>query len=281
LVEIFEVVKRVLRDDATLWLNLGDSYVSGKSRYSSKPHTLSGHSRDEPMRGNRPDLRHHQVLKDKDLCGIPWRVALALQEAGWWLRSDIIWEKPNCLPESVTDRPTKSYEHIFLLAKNARYYYNADAIREEHQEKSKKRAMRGQNNNKYMDCRALPEGVHPNTMSQARAYVGYERMDELIESGATPLHPNGRNCRDVWTIPTANYSGAHFACFPTEIPRRAIKAGCPVGGVVIDPFCGSGTTGVVCVELGRDFVGIDLKAEYLAMARVRIEKANLQPSMAI
>lgn len=274
LVLIFNEVRRVLRDDATLWLNLGDSYVSGKSRYSSKPQTMTGRNRNEPAAGNRPDLHGHPVLKDKDLCGIPWRVALALQKAGWWLRNDIIWDKPNCLPESVKDRLTKSHEYIFLLTKSARYYFDQDAIREENQLESKKRALRGQKTNKYQSRTPLPPGVHPNTMSQAREYVGYERMDELVESGATLLNPKGRNCRDVWRIPTANYSGGHFATFPLEIPRRAIKAGCPPGGTVLDPFCGSGTTGVACLELGRDFVGIDLNAEYLQMAQQRLDAAR-------
>jgi len=222
----FREIRRILRPDGTVWLNLGDSYVSGKGRYSSNAQTISGHSRHEPGQGQRPDQKNHAYLKDKDLAGIPWRVALALQADGWWLRSDIIWAKPNPMPESVTDRPTKSHEYIFLLTKSAKYHYDQEAVREPLKEESKRRAMRGNSkNNKYAKDQHLPKGVHANTMSQPRDYRGYGNMDEIIKNGETPLNPSGRNLRSVWTIPTQPCSFAHFATFPEEIPNKCILAG--------------------------------------------------------
>ena len=242
LVTIFAEVRRVLRDDGTLWLNLGDSYAANRSYQVSD----SKHLAHDFARSNA--LAVPAGLKPKDLVGIPWRVAFALQADGWYLRSDIIWHKPNPMPESVTDRPTKAHEYIFLLAKSARYYYDADAIRDE-----------------WADSRHGASGArsHPYLESIGR------------QTGATTLASGpkvrGRNRRSVWTVTTQPFPGAHFATFPPKLIEPCILAGCPAGGVVLDPFTGAGTTAMVALRHGRGFVGIELNPEYCEMARRRIE----------
>jgi DNA modification methylase len=218
-----------------------------------------------------PDYTTASRLKPKDLMGVPWRVALALQADGWYLRSDIIWAKPNPMPESVTDRPTKSHEYMFLLTKNKKYFYDADSIREPVKTESKMRAMRGNSDeNKYAAGEHMPPGVHANTMSQPRNHRGYDDMDGAIDRGETPLNPAGRNKRTVWTISTRPYSGAHFATFPPELVEPCIKAGCPEDGTVLDPFSGSGTTLMVARKLGRKGVGLDVSFEYIQLAKERL-----------
>ena len=212
MVDVFREVKRVLRKDGTVWLNLGDSYASGKSRYSSKPQTIAkGKSHDEPMDGKKPDLYYHSVLKDKDLIGIPWRVALALQANGWYIRSDIIWNKPNPMPESVTDRPTKSHEYIFLLTKSAKYYYDHEAIKEKGE---------------------YPAGTRAAKASDARSSMSFvnSRPPEY------KIYDGTRNKRSVWKITTKPYKEAHFATFPEELPETCIKAGTSKAGCCAD--CG-------------------------------------------
>ena len=318
MVAVFREVRRVLREDGTLWLNVGDSYASsgGERTYWSS----------DGGTGRGPGTKRHDVptsgLKPKDLVGIPWRVAFALQADGWYLRSDIIWNKPNPMPESVTDRPTKSHEYLFLLTKRPTYYYDADAVRES-----------------FADDRMGRDG---GTAPSQRNRGG--RTDGLTKpSGIDPSLNGGRNCRSVWTITTQPYPDAHFATFPEALPERCIKAGtsergqCPTCGgplvrvventgvvriregsdtsggaaqdaatgrhgdtsifktgekrltrttgwqpscscaagdpvpqLVLDPFCGSGTTGQVAVRLGRSFVGIELNADYADLARTRI-----------
>ena len=208
LVDIFEQVARVLTDDGTVWLNLGDSYTSGNRTWRAA-------DRKNPAREMNYRPPTPQGLKPKDLVGIPWRVAFALQEAGWYLRSDIIWHKPNCQPESVRDRPTQSHEYLFLLAKSLRYYYDAEAIRE-----------------------------------------------SALDGGA-------RNRRTVWSIPTEPSREAHFATFPPALVEPCIQAGTAEGDMVLDPFFGSGTVGAVANQLGRPFVGIELRPEYAAIAARR------------
>ena len=213
LVEVFKEVKRVLRKDGTVWLNLGDSYASGKSRYSSKPQTIAkGKSHDEPMDGKKPDLYYHPVLKDKDLIGIPWRVALALQADGWYIRSDIIWNKPNPMPESVRDRPTKSHEYIFLLTKSAKYYYDHEAIKEKGEYPAGTKAAKG----------------------SAKRY-----STDLVNSRPPEykVYDGTRNKRSVWRITTKPYKEAHFATFPEELPETCIKAGTSKAGCCAD--CGT------------------------------------------
>jgi len=195
-------------------------------------------------------------LKPKDLCGIPWRVAFALQADGWWLRSDIAYVKPNPMPESVRDRPTSAHEHVFLLAKRARYYYDADAIREPHTALGR---PPGNKSRFYYDR----DPQHNGRLKQ--------RPDK-----SQSFHPLGRNKRDVWTISPQPFPGAHFAVFPEALVEPCVLAGCPESGMVLDPFAGSGTVGVVCKRLGRQFIGIELNAEYAAMARKRINGTELK-----
>lgn len=241
MVEVFGEVRRVLRSDGTLWLNLGDSYAndgkwggSSGGKHVSALHGASGIGRGKTVTG----------LKPKDLIGIPWRVAFALRADGWTLRSEIIWAKPNPMPESVTDRPTSAHEKIFLFAKSARYFYDAEAVREPD-------GGRPRGNGFVRDCRLSYEG----------------RGDpEQWEPG------RGRNLRNVWTVATQPFGEAHFATFPPALIEPCIKAGCPVGGTVLDPFGGAGTTGLVADRLGRHAILLELNPAYAEIARRRIER---------
>lgn len=243
MVAVFREVRRVLRDDGTLWLNLGDSYMGGGGgNYGSGISTASDHGQHLTNVRNRREFIENTGLKTKDLVGIPWRVALALQADGWYLRSDIIWHKPNPMPESVTDRPTKAHEYIFLLTKQPRYYYDADAIRE-----------------------ALDGPLHAPGNKKLDASRGdHDRMEKVWGN------PGGRNRRSVWTVTTKPFSGAHFAVFPPDLIEPCILAGCPEGGTVLDPFSGSGTTGMVALRHDRSYIGLELNPEYAAMSRDRI-----------
>jgi DNA modification methylase len=238
MVEVFREVRRVLRDDGTVWLNMGDSYAANGA-VAEAPDTKN------PKAGAlRVDSRR-TGLKPKDLVGIPWRLAFALQADGWYLRSDIIWAKPNPMPESVTDRPTKAHEYVFLLTKSARYFYDADAVREP--------ALRagdipGGDNGRGVDA----FGVKPHAPFNGEV-------------------PAGRNLRSVWNIPTEPFPEAHFATFPKALVEPCIKAGSKPGDMVLDPFAGSGTTGVVALRLGRSFIGIELAPAYAEMARKSLE----------
>jgi DNA modification methylase len=242
LVEVFREIRRVLRSDGTVWLNLGDSYagstVGGGDGARS---TLVGthHSDRTPV---SVSVRVTPDLKPKDLVGIPWMVAFALRADGWYLRSDVIWSKPNPMPESVTDRPTKSHEYLFLLSKSARYYFDADAVRE--------------------------AGIEPAGITAA--YRGQKRSGAIgregtgnEKPGASWTYSGTRNIRSVWTVATQPYPGAHFATFPPKLIEPCILAGCPEGGTVLDPFAGSGTTGLVAQRLSRRAVLIDLSMDYL------------------
>ena len=268
LVQVFKEVKRVLRDDGTAWINLGDSYASVKSRYSQKPQSLNGGKpQDNEFHGNKPDLYHHKEfgLKDKDLIGIPWMVAFALRADGWYLRQDIIWHKPNPMPESVRDRCTKAHEYIFLLSKSARYYYDNKAIMEPavYGEEHANKATSWGTNRK-----------HPNKANVADyAFIGDNHTTSKMADGSY-----GRNKRSVWTVNTQPYKGAHFATFPPALIEPMILAGCPAGGIVLDPFVGSGTTVMVANQLGRKGIGLDLNFKYLKdNAKERI--ATVQPVM--
>ena len=272
LVEVFREVRQVLRDDGTLWLNLGDSYASGKGTYYNPgggEDSLGKVRKEEgahPLdRGNVSDL-HKSGLKPKDLVGIPWRVAFALQADGWWLRSDIIWHKPNPMPESVRDRPTKAHEHIFLLAKNKTYYYDQDAIKET--------AVCGWNGSKFDVGKTgehqlgRAQKVRPSALkgsfkgkTEAMADTGQNAFRAVVDM---------RNKRDVWTVSTRPFKGAHFAVFPPDLIQPCILAGCPKDGIVLDPFFGAGTTGLVAVQEGRNYIGIELNSEYVEIAKARI-----------
>lgn len=280
LVDVFREVRRVLRDDGTLWLNLGDSYAG--AGYGN--HAINGETWKEnatlDKRSNRQQTLKKSCqakgIKPKDLVGIPWRVAFALQADGWYLRSDIIWHKPNPMPESVTDRPTKSHEYVFLLSKSARYFYDADAIREPHRWQ---RPELVESNAQARQGLRLAQRRAAGDDSAIRTQPLIGRMKGRGNSGnaenefsASEL---GRNARSVWSITTRPYAGAHFATFPPDLPERCIKAGSRAGDTVLDPFMGSGTTAWVARNLGRRAVGCELNAEYLAIAADRLRQLSL------
>lgn len=256
LVQVFHEVRRVLRPDGTLWLNIGDSYTSGNRRTRDYDKKL-------PARtvGQRP--KTPQGMKPKDLMGIPWMLAFALRSDGWYLRQDIIWHKPNAMPESVKDRCTKSHEYVFLLSKSERYYFDMDAIREPFSAPHR-------------------AGERRNYRSGCVSSFDLERghMEQRGNFAGLPLNPGGRNKRDVWTVSTSSFKGAHFAVFPEKLVEPCVLAGCPQGGAVLDPFMGSGTTGVVARRLGRRFTGIELNPEYCAMATQRILAAGQESEVA-
>lgn len=254
MVAVFREVRRVLREDGTCWLNLGDSYASD-TKGSGGPDsssTLGGtKAENNGQRMALVKLRHG--LKPKDLVGIPWRVAFALQADGWWLRQDIIWHKPNPMPESVTDRCTKAHEYVFLLTKSARYYYDSLAVSEP----------------------SVTPGGNRAERTDTTQLLGRNGDDSRKRTG----NPTGifRNRRSVWTITTKPYSGAHFATMPPDLAELCVLAGCPVGGTVLDPFAGSGTTLAVAKNNGRNGIGIELNPEYIELALDRLN--GTQPAL--
>ncbi len=252
MVRIFRDIRRVLKNDGTLWLNLGDSYAAGGMGCGGKHEPLKGTSSMGPSKKPPPGL------KPKDLVGIPWRVAFALQADGWYLRSDIIWHKPNPMPESVTDRPTKSHEYIFLMSKSQKYYYDHEAILEPVKDVSLRRAEYG------WDC------DRPSTKNASMGGEGIHTK----KMGQRFVNPEGRNKRSVWTVSTKPYSGAHFAVFPEDLIAPCILAGSPKGGIILDPFTGSGTTLALAKKLGRKYLGIELNPEYIKLAEERIESVT-------
>jgi len=274
LVDVFREVRRVLKDDGTLWLNIGDSY-NGYPANVTKGGSISG---------NNQHARHYKEsgyglaaksLKPKDLMGIPWMVAFALRSDGWYLRQDIIWHKPNPMPESVKDRCTKAHEYIFLLSKSSKYYYNHEAIKED--------ATTNENR---------PDGVVRNRIyeydskrnNNPEAYLsnpdqsfrGQKTKGKVPINGMPQRHGEDiptsrkRNKRSIWTVNTKPYSEAHFAVFPDDLIKPCVLAGSKKGGVVLDPFFGSGTTGEVAIRAGRKFIGVELNAEYVDMATKRL-----------
>ena len=256
MVEVFREIKRVLRKDGTLWLNLGDSYAgSGKGAWDNKEVQKEIYVPDK----DSPQCKLKKVpqgLKPKDLVGIPWMVAFALRADGWYLRQDIIWQKPNPMPESVTDRCTKAHEYIFLLSKSRKYYYDHEAISEPYTSKAEK--PRNKAKERYND-----------------SYKG-GRWSE----GVRDYYSAGkRNKRSVWTVTTKPFKEAHFATFPPDLIKPCILAGCPKNGIVLDPFMGSGTTGMVAAMYRRNFIGFELNPEYCKMAEKRIEPYLMQQTI--
>lgn len=253
LVTVFRDVRRVLRDDGTLWLNLGDSYNGNSINRTGQ----NGYNDGRKNRDKRFSCGGVDGLKPKDLIGIPWRVAFALQADGWYLRQDIIWHKPNPMPESVKDRCTKSHEYIFLLSKSPKYYFDSDAIRE--------------------------DSVDPvGSANRYKSKFGGSKNEELLRTEQVHTRPIGmrefdgkRNKRDVWTVATKPYKEAHFATFPTTLIEPCVLAGCPVGGTVLDPFFGSGTTGLVALQNARKYIGIEINPEYVALAENRIKASTI------
>lgn len=254
---VFSEVYRVLKPDGTFWLNLGDTY-SRSSKDANSNNTKSLLQRTNAgslIRNNKQKINLKQSnLKPKDLMGIPWMIALKLRnQIGFYLRQDIIWAKPNPMPESVKDRCTKSHEYIFLLSKSKNYYFNADAIKEKANEKS---IIRHKSRFKAAD-KELSESEKLNQQSNSAWFkTGY------------------KNKRDVWFVATRGYKGAHFATFPTNLIKPCILAGCREGGIVLDPFFGSGTVGLVAKELNRNYIGIDINEDYCKLAENRINGGN-------
>ena len=261
LVAVFREVRRVLRDDGTVWLNLGDSYAGSwgnagghnRGNGTQREITVGSVVKDQAERNGDfvpPAANGYAELgiKKKDLIGIPWRVAFALQEDGWWLRQDIVWAKPNPMPESVTDRCTKAHEYLFLLAKSERYHFDADAISEE--------SVKG------------AAGSSFNTGKTSLHQMGRSSDKERLDGGR-------RNRRSVWTVATKPCSDAHFAVMPEALVEPCILAGSRSGDTVLDPFFGSGTVGRVAERLGRDWIGIDLNPDYLSIQQKRTAQAGL------
>lgn len=306
MVDVFRAVRRVLKPTGTCWINYGDCYATSPNGRSAADTKEAGGDdrtfRDKPFstigaiyeaddssggyRGGNKNLNNASgrvvaggFLKAKDLCMVPNRLAIALQDDGWWVRSEIIWHKPNPMPESAKDRPTSAHEKVFLLTKSERYFYDHDAVRENRASDHEANVFRGgcyvngAIENETMGNRSVSgnkrvRGVPPR-------YAGYESSDR---SGLDDVgRGNGRNLRNVWSLATRPFPDAHFATFPPELAETCIKAGSPAGGLVLDPFGGAGTTGLVAQRLGRACTLIELNPDYVAMARRRIDADVLGP----
>jgi len=252
LVEVFEGVRELLADDGVLWLNLGDSYAGGGGGNYSKSDKQTPHGEHITNVRNKPGWLDAAGMKPKDLMGMPWRVAFALQAAGWYLRQDIIWHKPNPMPESVTDRCTKAHEYLFLLSKSERYFFDHVAIQEPE-------TMKPQN-------RLTPRKANPD--AKVHGMPEYRQQEGGTGGGM-------RNRRSVWSVNTAPYGGAHFATFPPALIEPCILAGSRTGDVVLDPFMGSGTTAQVAQALGRQWIGCELNTEYAPLQQARTAQAAL------
>ena len=265
MVEVFREVKRLLKDDGTLWLNIGDSYASMQRSGKKESPGVGAKQEMPPIRTKirwgkgggtnffwRIPTEEYGDIKPKDLVGIPWMLAFALRADGWYLRQDIIWHKPNPMPESVTDRCTKSHEYVFLLSKSERYYYSADAIDEPLESKPHAPGNRAGKDDGHL-----------------RNDLGTDSMQKVWGASGR------RNKRSVWTITTKPYSGAHFAVMPADLVKPCIMAGCREGGVVLDPFSGSGTTAMVARDLSCRYVGIELNPEYVEISLKRLEQGVL------
>ena len=256
MVEVFRCVWDVLEDDGTLWLNIGDSYCNSNGFARASPEYQREGRNNMPANDRKLDKLHETGLKTKDLIGIPWMLAFALRADGWYLRQDIIWHKPNPMPESVQDRCTKAHEYIFLMSKSQKYYYDHESIKEESVdfEGTKKRYEKNFN--------AFNGGLETGAISR--------------DNPTAKLEFDGqRNKRSVWTVNTKPYAGAHFAVFPEELIQPCILAGAPVGGIVLDPFMGSGTTAQVAQNLGRQYLGCELNPDYKPLQDKRISQMSL------
>jgi DNA modification methylase len=285
MVRVCREIRRVLRPDGTFWLNYGDCYATSPNGRSAADTKATGN--DDRTFRDKPFSTIQGTLKPKDLCMVPSRLAIALQEDGWWVRSEIIWGKPNPMPESVTDRPATAHEKIFLLTKSARYAYEADAVRQSMAEarlsrlaqdvegqKGSDRANGGRKTNGPMKAVGGPHRTDKQH-GHGRRHSGFNaRWDAMSRE---EQQANGRNLRnfepapvDVWPIATRPFSDAHFATFPPELVERCLKAGCPKGGTVLDPFGGAGTTGLVADRMGLDAILIELNPEYIEIAQKRI-----------
>ena len=278
LVTVFREVRRVLRDDGTLWLNLGDSYAGGENRGRGKQREITSGSavKDQKERNGSfvPPGKYGFAdigVKPKDLIGIPWRVAFALQADGWYLRQDIIWHKPNPMPESVKDRCTKAHEYMFLFSKRKRYYYDADAIKTKPKQTSIDRLSQPNHANQKGSNRVpgKTNGAMKAVFGGRQKHAGYETRIHSGREDQGNYIANGVNRRSVWTVATSGYKGAHFATFPPALIEPCIIAGCPENGTVLDPFGGSGTTGQVAKSLCRNAILIELNEKYKPLIEKR------------
>lgn len=251
LCQVFDEVWDVLADDGTLWVNLGDSYASFRDSKAAPDSLRQGDGTAVGKASNRnPEMLRQAGLKHKDLVGIPWRFAFAMQDRGWYLRQDIIWQKPNPMPESVTDRCTKSHEYIFLLTKNSKYYFDNEAIKEDAIWAEEKRAGLGR--------------LHYNGKRQGQEGTGQENFVSIVDK---------RNKRDVWSVNVKPYKEAHFATYPPELIEPCVLAGSKEGDTVLDPFSGSGTTGQVAMQHGRNYIGLELNPDYAKISEKRLHDA--------
>ena len=284
LVVVFREARRVLKDTGTLWVNIGDSYNGSGKGGANYPENAKKYKQGTNRGSVESPIAptHISNCKPKDLIGIPWMLAFALRADGWYLRQDIIWQKPNCMPESVRDRCTKSHEHIFLLSKSRQYFFDGEAISEECADSSIKRYQ--QNINQQKGSTRVPGKTNGNMKAALPRYGGqkYTEHPDLFyrtKSGSMNFPRPRRNKRDVWTVSTSGFKGAHFAVFPEKLIEPCVLAGCPTGGVVLDPFLGSGTTAAVAARLGRRFVGIEINPDYVKIAESRLStvmnKSNL------
>ncbi len=267
MVAVFSEIRRVLKSTGTLWLNLGDSYAGGGrgGDIGGKSTLQGGKKSQEEGKGLKTKVTGG--LKPKDLVGIPWRVALALQDDGWYLRQDIIWQKTNPMPESVTDRCTKSHEYIFLLTKKPKYYFDHEAIKEVARCGHRGSEFHTGKTGKHQLGRS--QKVRPSVPKGGFVSKGEPIKGQLAFRSVVEM----RNKRSVWTVSTIPFKGAHFATFPPQLIVPCILAGCPDDGTVLDPFFGAGTVGVVAKRHGRKYIGIELNPEYVALARARIDNA--------
>jgi site-specific DNA-methyltransferase (cytosine-N4-specific) len=279
LVDVFELCREMLADDGTAWVNMGDAYANdGKWGGSTGgKHVAALHGNSGVGRAKR-----NTGLKAKDLMGQPWRLAFALQDAGWYLRQDIVWHKPNPMPESVKDRCTKAHEYMFLLSKSERYYFDADAIKTPYSAETKAQSF------ETMDFKQRDKYRAPGNVNPAKGQAAYESgaeehrtkagllayAEKVRDGGGVP--EGGANRRSVWTIPTEAYPGAHFATFPEALVEPCVLAGSRAGDIVFDPFFGSGTTGQVAARLGRKFIGCELNPAYEALQRDRIRERGFE-----
>lgn len=280
MVRLFREARRVLKPEGNFWLNMGDSYSTHKPGVVDDAFAksgLSGTKTNQVARDSKMvlDSYRNSALPEKNLLMIPHRLAIALQDDGWWVRQDNVWHKPNPMPESVTDRTTRAHEYVFHLTKSERYYYNADAIKEPvkpHSIKRQGRAVSDEHKNAGGAPGQTPHSTFkPRENTNKQDGVGkrqYNGFNERYDGQATPM----ANRRSVWTIPPANYKEAHFATFPERLAEICILAGCPPGGIVLDMFMGAGTTAVVAIKTGRQYVGSELNQAYVAIAEKRIRQ---------
>jgi DNA modification methylase len=286
MVEVFRCVKDILADDGVLWVNIGDSYntsPAGNKTWGNGVGTNKAYEENQIHHGKKII----KSLKPKDLIGIPWMLAFALRADGWYLRQDIIWNKPNPMPESVQDRCTKSHEYIFLLSKSQKYFYDNEAIKEPIQDETALRMLRGVSDS-HKNVNGAP-GQTPHSMNKPRENVRKEFDSSMGGGGTSFVGHSGykkadgtlminenRNKRSVWTVNTKPYKGAHFAVFPEELIEPCILAGSRVGDVVLDPFMGSGTTAQVAQQLGRKYLGCELNPDYKALQDKRVAQQSLE-----